>query len=182
MRLLRIISSKSARCPLYPQKRTLPNTVVVSALCQERTSAARSLCQSSPAAKRSWLRMKRRWPTIFGCDPPRLTPAWRYLPHRKRSADIVGRCAEYTEGEAAANKAEQHGRFHAIDLLPVDVRLVGEVGHGSSPCNTLPALSPSNYLAICIGGCDRGNTKSQSARRTRAHPRFSRTNDAAPLA
>ena len=95
--------------------------------------------------------MKRRWPTIFGCDPPRLTPAWRYLPHRKRSADIVGRCAEYTEGEAAANKAEQHGRFHAIDLLPVDVRLVGEVGHGSSPCNTLPALSPSNYLAICIG-------------------------------
>src|SRR5262249_4594788 len=87
------------------------------------------------------------------------TPAWRYLPHRKRSADIIGRCAEYTEGEAAAYKAEQHGRFHAIDLLPVDVRLVGEVGHGNSPCNTLPALSPSNYLVICIGGCDRGNTK-----------------------
>src|SRR6516162_1747330 len=111
----------------------------------------------------------------------RLTPAWQYLPHRKRSADIVGRCAEYTEGEAAANKAEQHGRFHAIDLLPVDVGLVGEVGHGNSPCNTLPALSPSNYLVICIGGCDRGNTKSQPVWRTRAHARFSRTNDVAPV-
>src|SRR5262249_44057638 len=31
-------------------------------------------------------------------------------------------------------------------------------------------------------GCDRGNTKSQPARRTRAHARFSRTNDVAPVA
>jgi hypothetical protein len=62
---------------------------------------------------------------------------------RKRSADIIGRCGEYTEGQAAANQGEQHGRFHAVDLLPVDVKLVCEVGHGYSPCNTLPRPLPS---------------------------------------
>jgi hypothetical protein len=65
-------------------------------------------------------------------------PAGAVLPHRKRSADIIGRCGKYTEGQAAANQGEQHGRFHAVDLLPVDVKLVCEVGHGYSPCNTLP--------------------------------------------
>jgi hypothetical protein len=62
------------------------------------------------------------------------TPARRCLPDRKRSADIIDRCAKYTEREAAANQAEQHGRFHAVDLLLVDVKLVGKVGHGTSPC------------------------------------------------
>jgi len=57
----------------------------------------------------------------------------QYLPDRKRSADIIDRCAEYTEREAAANQGEQHGRFHAVDLLLVDVKLVGEVGHSTSP-------------------------------------------------
>jgi hypothetical protein len=50
------------------------------------------------------------------------TPAWRCLPDRKRSADIIDRCAEYTEREAAANQGEQHGRFNAVDLLLVDVK------------------------------------------------------------
>jgi hypothetical protein len=78
-------------------------------------------------------------PRNIGCDPSGLiTLARRGLPDRKRSADIIGHCPEYTEGEAAANKAEQHGRFHTIDLFPVKVRLLGEVGHGNSPCNTLP--------------------------------------------
>jgi hypothetical protein len=36
------------------------------------------------------------------------TPARRWLPDRKRSADIIDRCAEYTEREAAANQGEQH--------------------------------------------------------------------------
>ncbi|MFZ2078348.1 MAG: hypothetical protein WAV38_17165 [Xanthobacteraceae bacterium] len=63
------------------------------------------------------------------------TPAGRRLPDRKRSADIINRCAEYTERDAAANEEEQHGRFHAVDRLLVDVKLVSEVGHGNSPCN-----------------------------------------------
>jgi len=33
--------------------------------------------------------------------------------------------AEYTEPEAA-DQGEQHGRFYAVDLLLVDVKLVGE--------------------------------------------------------
>src|SRR5215468_633581 len=93
----------SGRCPLYPQKRTSKLTGVTFGVV-------------APATSQQWLR---------SAAP---TPAWRYLPHRKHSTDIVGRCAEYTEGDAAAYKAEQHGRFHAIDLLPVDVGLVGEVG------------------------------------------------------
>jgi hypothetical protein len=53
------------------------------------------------------------------------------LPDRKHSADIIDRCAEYTEREAAANQGEQHDRFHAADLLRVDVKFVSEVGHGT---------------------------------------------------
>jgi len=34
--------------------------------------------------------------------------------------------AEYTEPEAAPDQGEQHGRFYAVDLLLVDVKLVGE--------------------------------------------------------
>jgi hypothetical protein len=37
----------------------------------------------------------------------------------------------------------------------------GEVGHGNSPCNTLPALS-SSYLVICIISHFFGPTKLQS--------------------
>jgi hypothetical protein len=51
------------------------------------------------------------------------TPARRCLPDRKRSADIIDRCAKYTEREAAANQGKQHGRFYAVDLLLVDVKL-----------------------------------------------------------
>jgi len=61
------------------------------------------------------------------------TPARQVLPDRKCSADIIGRRAEYTEPEAAANQGEQHGRFYPVDLLLVEVKLVGEVGHGNSP-------------------------------------------------
>src|SRR5215469_3149989 len=96
--------------------------------------------------------------------------ARRGLPDRKRSADIIGRCPEYTEGEAAANKAEQDGRFHTIDLFPVEVRLVGEVGHGNSPCNTLPGPFVIKLSCDLHWGCDRGNTeKGDVPRRTRAH-------------
>jgi hypothetical protein len=49
------------------------------------------------------------------------TLARQYLPDRKRSADIIDCCAEYTEREATANEREQHGRFHAVDRLLVDV-------------------------------------------------------------
>ena len=65
----------------------------------------------------------------------------QYLPDRKRSADVIDCGAQYTEREAAANEREQHCRFHAVDRLLVDVKLASEVGHGNSPCNTLPALS-----------------------------------------
>ena len=51
------------------------------------------------------------------------------LPDRKQSADIKGRCAEDTQREAAANQGEQNDRFRPVDLLLVDVKLVGEVGH-----------------------------------------------------
>jgi hypothetical protein len=60
------------------------------------------------------------------------------LPDRKCSPDIMNRCTECAEREAPANDREQHGRFHAVDLLLVDVKLVGEVGHGKSPL--LPSL------------------------------------------
>jgi hypothetical protein len=55
----------------------------------------------------------------------------RRLPDRKHSADIIDRCAEYTEREAAANQGKQYDRFHAVDLLRVDVKFVSEVGHGT---------------------------------------------------
>jgi hypothetical protein len=55
------------------------------------------------------------------------------LPDQKRSPDIINRCAEYAEHEAAANDREQHGRFNALDLLLLDVQLGGEMGHGDSP-------------------------------------------------
>ena len=45
----------------------------------------------------------------------------------------MNRCAECAEREAAANDRKQHGRLHALDLLLVDVNLVGEMGHGNSP-------------------------------------------------
>jgi hypothetical protein len=78
-------------------------------------------------------------------------PAGAVLPDRKCSADIIGRCGEYTEGQAAANQGEQHGRFHAVDLLPIDVKLVCEVGHGYSPCNTAPPpFCHQLNLVICI--------------------------------
>src|SRR5262249_31841765 len=68
------------------------------------------------------------------------------------------------------NKAEQHGRFHTIDLFPVEVRLVGEVGHGNSPCNTLSNPCVTKLSCDLHWGCDRGNTeKSHAARLTRAH-------------
>jgi hypothetical protein len=54
----------------------------------------------------------------------------RVLPDRKRSSDIVDCCAQYAEREAADNYGEQHGRFHALDLLLVEVGFVGEAGHG----------------------------------------------------
>src|SRR6478672_9228171 len=73
-------------------------------------------------------------------------PARRCLPDRKRSADIIDRCAEYTEREAAANKGKQHDRFHAVDLLLVDVKLVGEVGHGTSPCTKSLTISAQPLL------------------------------------
>jgi hypothetical protein len=47
--------------------------------------------------------------------------------------------------------------------LLVDVKLVGEVGHGNSPCNTLPALS-SSYLVICIGAVTGVTPKAGRAR------------------
>ena len=71
-----------------------------------------------------------------GWTAGRLSP--RYSPNRKQSPKIINGCAECTDYESAANEREQHGRFHAVDLLPVDVKLVCEVGHGYSPCNTLP--------------------------------------------
>jgi hypothetical protein len=37
----------------------------------------------------------------------------------------MNRCAECAEREAAANDRKQHGRLHALDLLLVDVKLVG---------------------------------------------------------
>jgi hypothetical protein len=81
------------------------------------------------------LRQQLRQLSDICCNPSRLiahsashppgqiaskNPAGAVLPDRKRSADIIGRCGEYTEGQAAANQGEQHGRFHAVDLLPVD--------------------------------------------------------------
>jgi hypothetical protein len=88
----------------------------------------------------------------------------QYLPDRKRSADIIDCCAEYTEREAAANEREQHGRLHAVDRLLVDVKLASEVGHRNSPCNTLPAPSPSKLPCDVHWGCDVGHTESQAAR------------------
>jgi hypothetical protein len=46
----------------------------------------------------------------------------------------MNRRTECAEREAPANDREQHGRFHAVDLLLVDVKLVGEVGHAKAPC------------------------------------------------
>ena len=64
--------------------------------------------------------------------PPKVRPVHlqRCLPDRKRSPDIINRCAEYTEREAAAYEREHHGRFHAVDGLLVDVN---EVGHNNNP-------------------------------------------------
>ena len=50
-----------------------------------------------------------------------------YLPDRKGPPDIMNRCAECAEREAAANDRKQHGRLHALDLLLVDVKLVKRV-------------------------------------------------------
>jgi len=55
------------------------------------------------------------------------------LPDRKYSADVIDCCTEYTESEATANQGEQHDRFHPVDLLLVDMKLVGEVSHGTRP-------------------------------------------------
>jgi hypothetical protein len=71
----------------------------------------------------------------------------------------MDRCAECAEREAAANDRKQHGRFHAVDRLFIDVKLVGEVDHGNYACNSLPALSPSSYLVICIGAVTWGTQK-----------------------
>src|SRR5712691_274070 len=56
----------------------------------------------------------------------------RCLPDRKCSPDVMDRCAEYAEREAAANEREQYGRFHAVDRFLIDVQLISEVGHGSN--------------------------------------------------
>jgi hypothetical protein len=55
--------------------------------------------------------------------------------------------------------------------LLVDVKLVGEVGHGNSLCNAIrPRLSsPSSYLAIWIGAVPRVTRKLRPVRRLRAH-------------
>ena len=75
----------------------------------------------------------------------------------------MNRCTECAEREAPANDREQHGRFHAVNLLLVDVKLVGEVGHGNRPCNTRsPALSPSSYLVICIGAVTGRHTETST--------------------
>jgi hypothetical protein len=87
--------------------------------------------------------------------------AKRRLPDRKHSADIIDRCAEYTEREAAANQGEQHDRFHAVDLL--DVKFVSEVGHGALALGIGKARNSTfcrlDYLVISIGGCDRCHTR-----------------------
>jgi hypothetical protein len=84
---------------------------------------------------------------VSGSNPPRLRaspygdskiPARRCLPGRKRSTDIIDRCAEYTEREAAANQGEQHGRFHAVDVLLVNMKLVGESGHHGTSLGSPP--------------------------------------------
>ena len=113
---------------------------------------ARAAISASCRMARPRLWRARRAPVRHGAHDKTGRAVLRQLPDRKRSADIIDRCAEYTEREAAANDGEQHGRFHAVNLLLVDVKLVGEVGHGNRPCNTRsPALSPSSYLVICIG-------------------------------
>jgi hypothetical protein len=67
----------------------------------------------------------------------------------------MNRCAECGQREAPANDREQHDRFHAVELLLVDVKLVSEVGHAKAPAmrnhsitclvrNSLTWIKPGN--------------------------------------
>jgi hypothetical protein len=95
----------------------------------------------------------------------------RCLPDRKRSADIINRCARYTEREAAANQGDQHGGFRAIDLLLVD-KLASKVGNGNSPWNKKLRTPVPPKLRSIRQRCDRQQKFRQLGDIRRDPPRF----------
>jgi hypothetical protein len=113
----------------FGQKRTLSEVSVMSALPPKADIG--NLASSSGAPQLRQLGDVRS-------DPPRSSrirashspgqiasknPAGAVLPDRKRSADIIGRCGEYTEGQAAW----RYSRRIVVNERPLAVSLASQV-------------------------------------------------------